>query len=266
MVHRYFATALGALILFILVMSRRRQSLEAALPVKHPMFLTGMVILQGAFGAWTVTLKLWPQVVTAHLLGGFATLALIWLLVQRTSGQIWSASQVQIQRLSAVKVPALITLVLVVLQVALGGWTTSNYAALACPDLPTCHGVLWPKADFAQGFNIFQQVGPNYLGGLLDNHARTAIHLSHRIGAVVVLFASLYLMIALWRTNFKPAQRFSGIILGAVALQFILGLSNVYWVLPLPIAVAHNAFGAVLLLVVVTANYRLRTVVEQGVR
>src|SRR5690606_27449929 len=144
------------------------------------------------------------------------------------------------------KILARFGLVIVILQIALGGWTSANYAALACPDLPTCHGVWWPPADFLQGFNIFQHVGPNYLGGLLDNHARTAIHFTHRLGAVVVTILLLLLALRLWCLRDAWSRRMTLILLAALAIQISLGLSNVYWVLPLPVAVAHNAFGLVL--------------------
>ncbi len=254
MVHRYFAGTLGLLILAIAILSVRLQNRAAPPPLKLPIALVIMVVVQAAFGMWTVTLKLWPQVVTAHLLGGFATLSLLWLLVQRSGGFHWSRSRVH-----SLRPLALVALVLVVAQIALGGWTSSNYAALACPDLPSCHGRWWPKADFAQGFNIFQHVGPNYLGGLLDNHARTAIHLSHRVGAVVVSIVLVGLSVALLRTRYAPAQRWAGVLFGVLALQVALGVSNVWWALPLPVAVAHNAVGAMLLLVLVTLNHRIIT-------
>ena len=255
MVHRYFAGTLGLLILSILLICVKNRR---ALPLKLPVALTGMVVLQAAFGMWTVTLKLWPQVVTAHLLGGFATLSLLWLLAQRLSGWRWTLLSVSHRRLKNL---ALVVLMLVIVQIALGGWTSSNYAAMACPDLPTCHAEWWPEADFAQGFNIFQHVGPNYLGGLLDNHARTAIHLSHRLGALVVTLASLLLVWCLWATKAPAAQRLGLILLGTLVVQVSLGLSNIIWILPLPVAVAHNAGGALLLLVLVTINHRVRTAV-----
>ncbi len=255
MVHRYFAGTLGLLILTILMIcvKHRRE-----LPIRLPTALFGLVVLQAAFGMWTVTLKLWPQVVTAHLLGGFATLSLLWLLAQRLSVWRWT---LPVSISAATLRLALVVLILVILQIALGGWTSSNYAAMACPDLPTCHGQWWPKADFAQGFNVFQHVGPNYLGGLLDNHARTAIHLTHRIGALAVTLASLLLVWRLWTLRTRPAQRFGLVLLAALIIQVCLGLSNVHWILPLPVAVAHNAGGALLLLVLVTINHRLRTAI-----
>ncbi len=259
MVHRYFASALGLMILVIAGFALAARRKGETVPVKLPLFLVGLVMLQGAFGAWTVTLKLWPQVVTAHLLGGFATLSLLWLLLQRTAGWRWSASGPARRNLLRMRPWALIVLVLVVLQIALGGWTSANYAALACPDLPTCHGDWWPDMDFAKGFDIAQHVGPNYLGGLLENEARTAIHVSHRLGAIVVTLALLALAFQLWRSQHFQARRMALVILCTTGLQVALGLSNVAFFLPLSVAVAHNAGGALLLLVLVTLNHRLRT-------
>lgn len=252
MVHRYFAGTLGLVIFAIAAMVWRGRN-EEKLPVRLSLFLVGLVILQGAFGMWTVTLKLWPQVVTAHLLGGFATASCLWLMGLRLSRWRFAATASP-----GVRALAAVGLAVVILQIALGGWTSANYAAIACADLPTCHGVWWPPADFLQGFNIFQHVGPNYLGGLLDNHARTAIHLTHRLGAVVVTVLLLSLAIRLRLSRDGWSRRMTLVLLAALVTQIALGLSNVYWVLPLPVAVAHNAFGLVLLLVLVTLNYGLR--------
>lgn len=259
MVHRYFASSLGLLIITLCFFAIKAKAVTASSPVKHAFALLILVIVQGLFGMWTVTLKLWPQVVTAHLLGGFTTLALLWLFYLRVKEisteppQIFSSPT----QYKALKWTALLSFIFVVVQIALGGWTTSNYAAMACPDLPTCHGVWWPKADFIQGFNIFQHVGPNYLGGLLDNHARTAIHLSHRIGAVCVIGFCSALITLLWKTKTAQARQLAIFLAAVLFVQIALGLSNVYWVLPLPVAVSHNAVGALLLLTVITINYRI---------
>ena len=260
MVHRYFAGSLGLVILGILVVAIKGFSKIPNSPVKLPAFLLFLVIVQAAFGMWTVTLKLWPQVVTAHLLGGFATLSLLWLLVQRTGGFHWQVSDRQAAGIRKVRPLAIATVIVVVMQIALGGWTSSNYAAMACPDLPTCHGVFWPPADFVQGFNFFQKVGPNYLGGLLDNHARTAIHLTHRLGAVVTSLIVIVLAACVWLSGFSKAKFWAGVLLGILVVQVSLGVSNVAWVLPLPVAVAHNAVGALLLMVLVAVNHRVFTV------
>lgn len=234
MIHRYIATLLGIVVIGIVVVAWRGR-----MALTLPVTLLALVILQGAFGAWTVTLKLWPQVVTAHLLGGFCTLALLWLYFLRLDG--FTLPQVK----PRLRFHLWILFAAVVLQVALGGWTSSNYAALACPEFPYCHGTLFPTADFLAGFNIFQSIGPNYLGGELSNDARIAIQMAHRWGAYLVMFIGVAL---LFRLDLIPRT-----ILGAILVtQFCLGVSNVVLSLPLTIAVLHNAVAAILLLAVVT--------------
>lgn len=249
MIHRYFAGSLGLVILLIAVQAVRRRE-EPAQPVKLPLAVLALVILQGAFGMWTVTLQLWPQVVTAHLLGGFATLSLLTLLTLRLSGRF-----APLQLPGRLRALAAACLLLVIGQIALGGWVSSNYAAVACVDLPTCHGEWWPAMDFGKGFHLTQHIGPNYLGGQLDSDARTAIHMSHRIGAVLVTLA---LLVLAWRLHAARLSRLAGLLVLALAVQVSLGISNVIFHLPLLVAVAHNAGGAALLLTMVLINYRLR--------
>lgn len=249
MVHRYFAGSLGLLILGLAV-SAVRQRARPQQPLKLPLLLLCVVIAQAAFGMWTVTLKLWPQVVTAHLLGGFATLSLLFLLCLRLSGVI-PARQVS----SPLRWLAAFGLLLVIGQIALGGWVSSNYAAVACADFPTCHGQWMPAMDFANGFHLTQHIGPNYLGGQLDSDARTAIHFTHRLGALLVL---LILSGLAWSLRRQGFNRLSSLLLLALGVQIALGISNVLLQLPLAVAVAHNIGGACLLLVMVLINYRLR--------
>ena len=249
MIHRYFAGSLGLVILAIATQAIRRRA-DATQPLKLPLAILALVILQGAFGMWTVTLQLWPQVVTAHLLGGFATLSLLTLLTLRLSGRF-----APLQLPAGLRALAAACLLLVIGQIVLGGWVSSNYAAVACVDLPTCHGEWWPAMDFGKGFHLTQHIGPNYLGGQLDSDARTAIHMSHRIGALLVTLALLLLA---WRLRAAGLPRLAGLLLVALALQISLGLSNVIFHLPLLVAVAHNAGGAALLLTMVLINYRLR--------
>jgi cytochrome c oxidase assembly protein subunit 15 len=259
MIHRYFAGSLGLLIVALAIVAlRKRDGFEQ--PFKLPLLLVAVVIAQAAFGMWTVTLKLWPQVVTGHLLGGFTTLSLLFLLTLRLSGR-WPplmAVPLQLRQLAA------FGLLLVIAQIALGGWVSSNYAAVACIDFPTCHGQLWPTMDFANGFHLSQHIGPNYLGGQLDSDARTAIHMTHRLGALLV---TLTLLLLAWRLRAEGLSKLAGLLLLALALQITLGVSNVLLHLPLAVAVAHNAGGAVLLLVLVLINFRLRAVaVAQSAR
>jgi heme a synthase len=252
MIHRYFAGSLG-LVIFALALGafnegRRRPTADrsSTLPLKLSLGLLALVILQATFGAWTVTLKLWPQVVTAHLLGGFATLSLLWLLCLR----LGVLANVRAPR--PVLPLAAVALAVVVVQIALGGWVSSNYAALACHDFPTCHGDWWPEMDLAQGFNLAQGVGPNYLGGQLESDARIAIHFVHRLGALAVVLVTALLA---WRLH-RARSPLAGPLLAVLGVQVALGVLNVILALPLSIATAHNAVGALLLLVLVTVNYR----------
>ena len=257
MVHRHFAGTLGLLILALTVLTWwRAGKTSERLPRGHTLGLLVLVIVQAAFGMWTVTLKLWPQVVTAHLLGGFATLSLLWLLVKRLGDKNWHLAEGVYTRVRALRPLVVVVLMLVVVQIALGGWTSSNYAALACTDFPTCHGEWWPAMDVARGFNLAQGIGPNYLGGLLEGEARTAIHMAHRLGALVVSVSVLLLVIRLLRIG-KEAKVLGFTLLAVLLLQVSLGITNVAAHLPLPVAVAHNAGGALLLLVLVTLTHRV---------
>lgn len=251
MTHRYFAASLGLLVLVLAVQALCGQRRGAGQPLGLPLALLALVLLQGAFGMWTVTLKLWPQVVTAHLLGGFTTLGLLFLLSLRLSGRLAPLAVVS----GGLRGLAAAGLLAVAGQIALGGWVSSNYAALACVDLPTCHGQWWPAMDFAGGFHLTQQIGPNYLGGQLDSEARTAIHMSHRLGAVAL---GLLLLLLAWRLRRAGQTALAGLLLLALGVQLSLGISNVLLHLPLAVALAHHLGGAGLLLVLVLINYRLR--------
>ena len=178
-------------------------------------------------------------------------MSLLFLLTLRLSG--WLPALAIPRRLQRC---ATAGLVLVIIQIALGGWVSSNYAAVACVDLPTCHGQWWPAADFTNGFHLTQHIGPNYLGGQLDSEARTAIHLAHRLGAVLL---TLVLLGLAWQLRKVGMPRLAGLVLLVLAVQISLGLSNVLFGLPLGLAVAHNAGGAALMLTLVLVNYHART-------
>lgn len=268
MIHRYAAGTLG-LVVFGLAVGAVRQRRQG-MPVRLALFIAGFILLQGAFGMWTVTLKLWPQVVALHLLGGFTTLTLLTLLLLRLRRR---ATRQAPQPAAATAPPRhknatpLVTrlgpwlytgLLLITLQIALGAWTAANYAAVACPDLPTCQGQWWPDGmDFQHGFDITQQVGPNYLGGQLTADGRVAIHLTHRVGALVVLgYFALLLAWILRRPDIRSLHRPALWVVAALTAQIGLGLTNVAFHIPLPVAVAHNAMGAGLLLSVVYLIWR----------
>jgi len=250
MVHRYLAATLGLGILFMATVAVRRDGWGRS---KLPLGLVVLVIFQGLLGMWTVTLLVKPAVVTLHLLGGLATTAGLWWLVlrdgERSTG---TAATVGLNRWTVT------ALVLLIGQIVLGGWTSTNYAALACPDFPTCQGgAWWPQGlDFGEAFVIWRGTGIDYEFGVLDPDARAAIHLTHRLGALAILAAVGGLATALLR---RPPLRRLGVLLGGLLLlQLALGVHNVIGDLPLANAVAHNGGAALLLLALVTVLHRLR--------
>ena len=250
--HRYIAGALLLLVFAIFVVAWRGR--QENTPTTFMSVLLVIILCQAAFGAWTVTLKLWPQVVTAHLLGGFTTLSLLWLVLLR-QGVFPSIHR----GLPAPGKHAVIALVAVIGQIALGGWVSSNYAALACYDFPSCDGSYTPTIDLAEGFNIFQGVGPSYLGGLMDNEARKAIHWVHRLSAIGVAVIVVSLAWRLMRVNRLIALTMVAVLFAQIAL----GILNVVWVLPLFNATLHNVGGALLLITLVTVNFAPRLRIQQ---
>jgi cytochrome c oxidase assembly protein subunit 15 len=255
MIHRYFAGALGLVILAIAIWSWLRRD-QPDQPVWLPSFLLLLVVFQAALGMWTVTLQLKPLVVLAHLLGGMSTLALLVLLALRVRKPEISALQ-RINQPVAWRTPAAIGLVVLVAQIGLGGWTSTNYAALACPDFPTCQGQWWPETDFGEAFVLWRGLGVNYEFGVLEHPARAAIHLAHRIGAVVTLLYLGWLALRLVTQGRYGLGTIGVLIASLLSLQIALGIGNVVLHLPLWMAVAHNAGAALLLLSLVLLNYRL---------
>ena len=238
--HRYLAGTLGILIVSLCVLAwrkRRARALTTALVL--------VVFFQAALGMWTVTLLLKPAIVTAHLIGGMATLSLLlWLALSESS----HASDTSVR---ALRVLAATTLAIVGVQAMLGGWVSANYAALACPDLPLCRGKLIPEMDFANAFHIVRDLGQTAQGELLTNEALTAIHWAHRVFALVAL-TMVFVMSARAR---RVLPRLSGALALAVVAQFALGVSNVLFGLPLPLAAAHNAGAALLIATLVVINF-----------
>jgi cytochrome c oxidase assembly protein subunit 15 len=250
MVHRYFASTLGLVIIALagLAIANRRDPQQ---PVVLPIALVALVIFQGLLGMWTVTLLLKPLIVVLHLLGGLTTLALLaWLALGKPTDV---ADQKNLPGLRRIAVAALVVLAL---QIALGGWTSSNYAALACPDFPTCQNSLWPDMDAKDAFVLWRGLGIDYEGGVLDHPARVAIHFVHRLGAVVTALMLGFASVAAIRLGPSRGVRIAGAIVGVVLVcQLILGPVMVMRALPLALATAHNGVAALLLLAVV-ALYR----------
>lgn len=265
MIHRYVAGTLGLCILAIAVWAWRRRQVPGQ-PVALAFGLLGLVIFQGALGMWTVTLQLKPVVVMAHLLGGFATFSLLWLLWLRSPrGPVRTDAMADAMAgragggpsLTRWRLPGMLALLLLIGQIGLGGWTSTNYAALACPDFPTCHASWWPaEADYREGFVLWRGIGINYEYGVLEHPARVAIHWAHRIGALVTTLVLGWLAFALLRSGDR--LRAVGALIGTLLVaQVSLGIGNIVMQLPLSIAVAHNAVAALLLLSLVLLNQRV---------
>ncbi len=253
MVHRYAAGTLGLFILFIAISAIARVRKHAETPVKLPLLLLALVIFQAALGMWTVTLNLQPLIVMGHLLGGFTTLSLLYLLRLRLKRIHLPMGDAKVRRLSGF---AMFALLVVVAQIALGGWVAANYAAMACTELPICEGDWQSQLDIAGAFSVPEAVTYQY--GAHDYAERMTMHVAHRIGAVITLIVVGLLLIRGYRLAQSSVIRSSlGWVSLALVVQLVLGLSNVVLMLPLSVAVAHNLVGALLLLSLVSLNYKL---------
>lgn len=278
MIHRYFASTLGFIIVIMFIGALVGRRKDPTIPMMLPAILLPLVIFQGLLGMWTVTLKVHPFIVMLHLLGGFSVLSLLFLYVLQLRPKIVSLSQVVAKKFKSY---ALAGLVVVVLQIALGGWTASNYAATSCSELPFCNDGWTQNVDFAGGFDLWQkgfdfdefklhelekmeadlahargETFINYEGGVLDHEAKIAIHVTHRIGAYLVFLIIGLLAVLLIRERDSVLLRHLGRAVALVLLaQMLLGISNIVFGLPLFVAVAHNGGGALLLLTLITVNF-----------
>jgi heme a synthase len=253
MTHRYAAGTLGLIILSLAVLSATRQGRQM-IGMRFGGALFAILLLQAGLGMLTVTLRLTPLVVTLHLIFGMTTLALLaWLSLsmQRAVHNTAPVSQAKLSRRLC-----LAALVVLALQIALGGWTSSNYAALACADFPTCQGQWWPATDYAHAFVPWTGLGVDYEGGVLAGPARTAIQLTHRLGAgAATLMLVWAAVVTLKNTASWQARRAAGLVLAVLALQLLIAVSMVKAGFPLVLATAHNA-GAALLLLATVGLYR----------
>ncbi|BAW79423.1 cytochrome oxidase assembly [Candidatus Nitrosoglobus terrae] len=257
MIHRYLAGILGFLILIAAVTACLNRSNPKQI-IALPLFLVGLVGFQAALGMWTVTLLVQPAIVTLHLIGGMALLSLAWWLVLRQRQALAPIQQRIVWYSPAFKAWSLIGLVFLGLQLTLGGWTSTNYAGFYCQDFPTCQGQWWPTMDFRDAFTFWRPLGENYEGGRLTLEAATAIHVTHRIIAMIVLavLTAVGLRAALGRGTL--ALRKTGwVMIALVFTQVTLGIATAMAGIPLALAVAHNAVAALLLLTVITLNHLL---------
>lgn len=254
MLHRYLAMGVGVLIIALMAIAWRlwfSSGRKPALALRPglPSWLLFLVCLQGAFGAWTVTLKLQPLIVTVHLLLGMTLLALLTWLAARQG-----APAPPDLHAATLRVPAMLALALLFLQIALGGWVSTNYAALACSDFPLCDGRLLPQMDFEHGFTLWRHLGKTAGGDYLPFSALTAIHWTHRSFALVVIGCIAWVGYrALRIEDLRPAARR---LLIAVGLQFATGIAAIFLHWPLAIAVLHNGGAALLVMLLVMLNYK----------
>ena len=238
--HRYLAGALGVLIVLMTFLAwKRRRAHGLATAV------LAAVLFQATLGAWTVTMLLKPAIVTAHLLGGMAILgALTWLAL----AQFFPSGR---PSPGGLKLPSVLGLAVLAAQIALGGWVSSNYAALACPDLPLCRGQVIPPMDFANAFHMLRELGQTAEGELLSLEALTAIHWVHRVFALAVVVVLAWVVIRTFRASRTLAVAIGGLLL----VQFSVGAANVLVSRPLALAAAHNAGAALLVIVLVVLNF-----------
>jgi cytochrome c oxidase assembly protein subunit 15 len=252
MIHRYAAGTLGLIILILTALSVTTRG-RRMIGVRFACTLLGILILQASLGMLTVTLRLTPLIVTLHLIFGMTTLALLawlWLCVKSARTDATAVVGARLPRRLC-----LAALVVLGMQIALGGWTSSNYAATACPDFPTCQGSWWPPSDYARAFVLWRGLGINYEGGVLDEPARVAIQLTHRLGAcAATLMLVLAACLTLLRATARAPRRAAWAVLAFLVLQLAIAVAMIERGFPLWLATAHNA-GAALLLLATVALY-----------
>jgi len=246
MTHRYAAGTLGLIIGTLAGLAATARG-RRMIGVRFACALLAILILQASLGMLTVTLRLTPLIVTLHLIFGMTTLALLgwlWLSMQTPARGVSGAEPAQMPRRLA-----LAALIVLAMQIALGGWTSSNYAATACPDFPTCQGHWWPDTDYAHAFVLWTGLGIDYEGGVLAGPARVAIQLTHRLGAcAVTLMLLLAAAVTLKTSAARATRRAAWLVLAFLALQLVIAVAMVERGFPLLLATGHNAGAALLLL------------------
>jgi cytochrome c oxidase assembly protein subunit 15 len=268
MIHRYFAGTLGLVIVVIAALSIRARR-EPGVSVGFSLVLLVLVVLQGMLGMLTVTWLLKPLIVTGHLLGGLTTLAmLLWLWLSKraeerpVNGYSVLAGNRLVENGGRARLWAGLALVALAVQVGLGGWTSSNYAAMACPDVPKCQDQWIPAADYHDAFVLWRGLGINYAGGVLDHPARVAIHFTHRVGALVVTGLLLLATFFSLRSLGSGPRWAALAVLAALTAQVSIGVFMVLRAFPLELAAAHNAGAALLVAATVLLNRKLRPIAD----
>lgn len=250
MIHRYVAGVLGLMVLALLVLGWKKSSNARTSPWLTT-GLAGLILFQAMLGMWTVTMLLKPAIVSAHLLGGMSTLAILTWIAHRHWGTHMGRNMLTNTYYWLIR----FALVVLFVQIFLGGWTSTNYAALACTDFPTCHGQLMPPMDFKDAFHMYRELGQSADGGNLTLASLTAIQWTHRVGAVITL---IYLgFIAINGLKYAQLKTLSIALIGVLLAQISLGIANLVLHLPLVLAVAHNAGAALLVVIVVVFNSKI---------
>ncbi|MHB8723407.1 MAG: COX15/CtaA family protein [Steroidobacteraceae bacterium] len=246
MIHRYFAGTLVVVITILLMWTARFRK-DPGQPLIPAALLFVIVCLQAALGALTVTLLLKPLIVTAHLLGGLSTLGLLWWLSRTPQTRSLTEEETDLRKF------ALVGLVILIVQIALGGWTSANYAAAACPDFPTCQRAWWPRMDYRDAFVLWRGLDIDYEGGVLANPARVAIHVTHRLGALLAgsVLIGLGILTAV-SAHDRRLARAGRLLTLAVVIQIAIGVAMVHWGVPLSLATLHNAGDAFLVISIAT--------------
>lgn len=255
MAHRYLAGSLGLLIIAIstiIIYTKKRTNQLNIRSIALPLILLSALFFQAALGMWTVTLKLLPTVVMGHLIGGLVTLSLLVLLLLQ---QFTFRTDTSFN--NSTKLICFLALLMVFIQIILGGWTSSNYAALPCLDFPTCNNQLLPSANTLSAMNPFVSVGPNYEGGILNNAMRVTIQLFHRWGALITIILVISSCIKIRQYEITYYKKLSVFLCLVIITQVSLGIINVKWALPLLVAVLHNGIAAMLLVSMILLNYKL---------
>ena len=262
MIHRYLAMGIGALILALLFTSVKqwRRTHNAVFQPAMPTALLASVLVQGAFGAWTVTLKLQPVIVTIHLLLGMTLLAMLVWMGCREDALLKPPAPLRgaqiLARLRSLRWLSLLAAVVLTVQIALGGWVSTNYATMACDTFPLCQGAIVPELDFEHGFHLWRELGKTMEGHYLPFSALVAIHWVHRAFALAVV---LVLGLAAWRAWRLPALgKTARLLVLVMVAQLFTGIATVYFSFPLAIAVMHNAGAALLVILVTMLNYRVK--------
>ena len=250
MIHRYLAGILGLAVLSIAIFSYKiRKDLKVKIIL--PFGILSLIIFQSALGMWTVTELLKPVIVTSHLMGGMTTLALLTYLTHRHLGAVSNTIIIN----PGIKFFIRFGLVLLFIQILLGGWTSTNYAALACTDFPTCHGSLIPEMDFKNGFSVFRELGMTSSGEGLSIEALQAIQWVHRVGAIVL--TAYFIFMAYLLRSYPSTRFYRNLLLLVLFFQVIIGIANLVLYLPLFLATLHNLGAALLVIILTIVNSRI---------